>query len=143
MPDSVELISKLQIKAGAKLWLINVPEEIAEALTAGAEVETVKPGEPCTGVIAFAANPAEVKSFTKQALAALPPDGLLWFAYPKGSAGKAAGISRDHGWEALEAMDWRPVRSVSIDDEWTGMRFRPVENVKSAKPDAWRTRAQR
>jgi hypothetical protein len=143
MAGSVELISKLQIKAGAKLWLINVPEDIAEALTAGAEIETVKPGDACTGVIAFAANPTEVKAFARQALAALPPDGLLWFAYPKGSAGKAAGISRDQGWEALEAADWRPVRSVAIDEKWTGLRFRPVEKVKSAKPDAWRTRAQR
>jgi hypothetical protein len=103
----------------------------------------VKPGEPCTGVIAFAANPAEVRSFASQALAVLPPDGLLWFAYPKGSAGKAAGISRDQGWDALAAADWRPVRSVSIDDDWTGLRFRPVEKVKSANPEAWRTRGQR
>jgi hypothetical protein len=143
MAESVELIAKLQIKAGSKLWLINVPEDVAEALTAGAEIEIVGPGAPCTGVIAFADNPTEATAFTEQALPVLPPDGLLWFAYPKGSAGKAAGISRDHGWDALEAADWRPVRSVSIDDEWTGLRFRPVENVKSAKPDAWRTRAQR
>lgn len=143
MPASVELIAKLQIKSGARLWLVNVPEHVAEALTAGAEVETVRHGEPCTGVIAFAANPAEVKSFTEQALAVLPPDGLLWFAYPKGSAGKAAGISRDQGWDALAAANWRPVRSVSIDDDWTALRFRPVEKVKSAKPDAWRSRGQR
>jgi hypothetical protein len=47
MIDSVELLKKLQVKAGMKLWLIDVPRDIAEAITAGAEVETVKGGEPC------------------------------------------------------------------------------------------------
>ena len=53
MLESAALIKKLQIKPGAKLWLINVPEAVAEALTAGAEVETVKAGEACDGVIVF------------------------------------------------------------------------------------------
>jgi len=140
MVESADLIQKLQIKAGARLWLINVPRDIAEALTAGAEVETVRAGEPCDGVIAFAQSPAEVDKFATQALAVLPPDGLLWFAYRKGAAAKASGLSRDEGWATLAKADWRPVRSVAIDEVWTGLRFKPVGLVKSARPDAWRTR---
>jgi hypothetical protein len=140
MLESAELIKKLQIKPGAKLWLINVPEDLAEALTAGAEIEAVKAGEACTAVIAYAENPTEVAAFAKQALKALPPDGLLWFAYRKGAAAKASGLSRDDGWDALAQANWRPVRSIAIDDDWTGLRFKPVDLVKSAKPDAWRTR---
>lgn len=130
MIDSVELLKKLQIKAGARPWLVNVPEPIAQALTAGAEVETVKPGEPCTGVIAFTKNPTEVASFARQALTALPPNGLLWFAYCKGQAGKVAGLTRDAGWEPLRAAGWDTVRSISIDDTWTGLRFRPETAIK-------------
>jgi hypothetical protein len=142
MLESAALIKKLQIKPGAKLWLINVPEAVAEALTAGAEVETVKAGEACDGVIVFAETPADVGNIAKRALKALPPDGLLWFAYRKGDAAKKSGLSRDEGWSALTEADWRPVRSVAIDQTWTGLRFKPVELVKSAKPDAWRTRGQ-
>lgn len=140
MIDSVELLKKLQIKAGARLWLINVPQPIAEALTAGAEVEPVRAGEPCTGVIAFAENPTEAGKFGRQALKALSSDGLLWFAYRKSAAAKASGLSRDEGWSTLAEADWRPVRSISIDDVWTGLRFKPVAAVKSKSPDAWRTR---
>jgi hypothetical protein len=140
MVGSTELIKKLQIKAGARLWLINVPRDIAEAITAGAEVETVRPGEACDGVIAFAENPLEADKFAAQALKALPADGLLWFAYRKGEAAKKSGLSRDDGWAALAAADWRPVRSISIDETWTGLRFKPVAAVKSKTPDAWRTR---
>ncbi|HEY9011500.1 MAG TPA: hypothetical protein VIN06_10810 [Devosia sp.] len=129
MTESTELLKKLQVKAGARLWLVNVPQAIAEALTAGAEVEPVKHGEPCDGVIAFCETPAEVAAFSAQALEVLPEDGLLWFAYRKGE--KAGGLSRDEGWQALAAAGYRPVRSISINDTWTGLRFRERAKVKA------------
>ena len=128
--DSVELLKKLQVKVGARLWLINVPRPIAEAITAGAEIETVKDGEPCDGVIAFAANPTEVVTMAVQALKVVPRDGLLWFAYRKGAAAKTSGLSRDTGWEPLRDAGWDTVRSISIDESWTGLRFRPVDLIK-------------
>ena len=120
--ESVELIKKLQIRAGQRLWLVNVPRWLAEALTAGAEVELAKAGEACDGVIAFTHTPTEVETVAEEALKVLPRDGLLWFAYRKGAAGKAAGLTRDTGWDT--------VRSVSIDDIWTGLRFRAAELIK-------------
>ena len=132
MVGPVELLKKLQVKSGTRLWLINVPETIAEALTAGTEVEPVRQGDPFDGAIAFCANPAEVAPFAGQILAHLPEDGLLWFAYRKGAAAKASGLSRDTGWEPLKAQGLDTVRSVAIDDEWTGLRFRPVRAIKRA-----------
>jgi hypothetical protein len=49
MTAGTELIKKLQIKAGTRLWLINAPAAVAKALSAGAEVEIVKAGEVCDG----------------------------------------------------------------------------------------------
>ena len=54
----------------------------------------------------------------------LPPDGLLWFAYRKGDPGKRAGLTRDIGWDALTERQFQTVRSISLDDDWTGLRFR-------------------
>jgi hypothetical protein len=131
MPTPTELLKKLQIRAGSRLWLINVPHHYAEELTAGAEVETVRAGESYDGVIAFCENPVEVESFARQAIPGLPRDGLLWLAYRKGATGKVSGLSRDIGWDAVGQLGFRTVRSVAIDDVWTGLRFRPVELVKS------------
>jgi hypothetical protein len=142
MAESTDLIKKLQIKPGARLWLVNVPPAIAKLVAAGEGIETLKSAAGCTAILAFAENPAEVEKFGKHAIAALPPDGLLWFAYRKGDAAKKSGLSRDEGWTALADADWRPVRSIAIDNIWTGLRFKPVESVKSKTPDAWRTRGQ-
>jgi hypothetical protein len=133
MLDSVELLKKLQIRSGARLWLINVPERIAEALTAGAEVEPVGHGEAFDGAIAFCANPTEVARFVTQILPGLPEDGLLWFAYRKGDAAKASGLSRDAGWSALNTAGFNPVRSIAFDEEWTGLRFRHDSMVKARR----------
>ncbi len=130
MAEPVELIRKLQIKAGTRLWLVNVPEAIAEAITSGAEVETVKSGEACDGAIVFADTPIEVEKLAPKILKAVPRDGLLWFAYRKGAAAKSSGLTRDHGWEPLRAAGWDTVRSVSIDEVWTGLRFRPNDLIK-------------
>src|ERR1700709_2404800 len=124
MIDSAELLKKLQGKSGPGLWLLNVPRPFGEALTAGAEVEPVAAGEPYDGVIAFCENPSEVESFASQILPSLPTDGLLWFAYRKGAAGKQSGLSRDVGWSALTAAGYETVRSIAFDDLWTGLRFR-------------------
>jgi hypothetical protein len=131
MAEIARLLKKLQIKSGARLWLINVPLELAEELTAGAEVEPVKHDEPYDGVIAFCENPAEVNAFAKQAIAGLPEDGLLWFAYRKGDEAKKSGLNRDAGWAALGEMGYRPVRSISFDDTWSGVRFREIAKVKA------------
>ena len=132
MTAPTELLHKLQVRAGAKLWLINVPRVLAEELSAGAEVEIVHEKDAYDGVLAFFETPAEVPALVPRILKEMPRDGLLWVGYRKGAAGKAAGLNRDTGWDVLDEAGWRPVRAISIDDEWSGLRFRPADLVKSA-----------
>ena len=132
MTAPTELRHKLQVKAGAKLWLINVPRALAEELSAGAEVEIVHEKDAYDGVLAFFESPAEVPALVPRILKEMPPDGLLWVAYRKGAAAKAAGLNRDTGWDALGEAGWRPVRQVAIDEEWSALRFRPKDLVTSA-----------
>jgi hypothetical protein len=135
MVESTGLLKKLQIRAGARLWLVNVPGEIAEALTAGAEVEPVKPGERYDGALVFCGGPEEVAALAPKVIAGPAPDGLLWFCYRKGKTGQTAGLTRDAGWEPVIAAGYRPVRSVSIDADWTALRFRESARVKSENTD--------
>lgn len=125
----VELLRKLQVRSGSRLWLINVPRALAVELSAGAEVEIVHEGEAHDGVLAFFESPTEVAALAGRILARLPEDGLLWVAYRKGTVGRAAGLTRDMGWQPFVDSGWRPVRAVAIDEEWSGLRFRPAALV--------------
>ncbi|WEJ56838.1 hypothetical protein [Devosia sp. FJ2-5-3] len=131
MAAPTELLHKLQIASGTKLWLINVPQTIAEELSAGAEVELVHGDSYYDGVIACFSSAAEVEAMTPRILKELPPDGLLWVAYRKGETGRSIGLTRDRGWEALAAAGYRPVRQVALDAEWSALRFRPKALVKA------------
>jgi len=133
MTTPPELLHRLQIEAGTKLWLINVPQHIAEEITAGAEVEPVSGDSYYDGVLACFAGPAEVEAMVPRILKELPPDGLLWVAYRAGQAGAAAGLTRDTGWAALENNGLRQVRAVALDEDWSALRFRPKEKVEAAE----------
>jgi len=62
----------------------------------------------------------------------LTKDALLWFCYPKGSSKKyKCDFNRDNGWQALGELGFEPVRMVAIDEDWSALRFKPAEAIKT------------
>jgi len=59
----------------------------------------------------------------------------LWFCYPKKTGKIKTDISRDIGWDTVAKLGYEGIRAISIDDTWSGMRFRPREEIKR-KPDS-------
>jgi hypothetical protein len=127
--DGAVLLKKLQIKPGARVVLLGAPAEVEAAIEPA--VTLVEPGQACDAALAFCAGPADVAAFAPQALTGLVEDGVLWFAFRKGAAGKASGLGRDVGWDALNALGYRPVRAIAFDDAWSGLRFRETWRVKA------------
>ena len=59
-------------------------------------------------------------------------DATVWFAYPTGTSKKyKCDFNRDTGWNALQAEGFDTVRAVAIDEDWTALRFRRKEFIKS------------
>ena len=82
-------------------------------------------------ILAFCTKQAEVDSVANQAVSKLTGDGLLWFAYPKGTSKRyKCDFNRDTGWEVLGKLGFEPVRAVAIDDDWSALRFRKVGYIK-------------
>ena len=82
-------------------------------------------------IIAFCTKQAEVDAVAIEATEILQDDGLLWFAYPKGTSKKyKCDFNRDTGWGILGQQGFEPVRAVAIDEDWSALRFRRVEYIK-------------
>jgi hypothetical protein len=82
-------------------------------------------------IIAFCTKQSEVDAVAIDAAAKLADDGLLWFAYPKGTSKKfKCDFNRDTGWIVLGEHGFEPVRMVAIDEDWSALRFRRVEFIK-------------
>lgn len=58
-------------------------------------------------------------------------DAIFWFCYPKGSSKNyKCDFKRDTGWKSVATFNLEPVRMVSIDNDWSALRFRKVEYIK-------------
>jgi hypothetical protein len=82
-------------------------------------------------VLAFCTQQSEVDAIALEVSKKLEDDGLLWFAYPKGTSKRyKCNFNRDTGWAILGELGFEPVRAVAIDEDWSALRFRRVEHIK-------------
>jgi hypothetical protein len=121
------LAKKLQIKPGMQVALVNAPAGIAKSLEPLPDrAALVPPGPSRDAVIAFVGDDAELRRIAPQAVKSLKNDGLLWLAYPKGTARTKTDLNRDILREVVaERHGFEGVSLVAVDETWSAMRFRP------------------
>ena len=127
------LFKKLNVGSHASICVLNAPASFEPELAAlqGVVVTRSVPAA-WTFAIAFAITQAELDSASKALVAACRGDGVLWIAYPKGSSKRyRCEFNRDSGWPVLAAAGFEPVRMVAIDEDWSALRFRKVEHIKT------------
>lgn len=134
------VFDKLQLKEQSEIVVLNAPESFEPEL---ARLKGVKVRQSLDGVketefaIAFAKTQPEVDAAVKGITARAKGDALVWFAYPKASSRRyTSTINRDTGWDSLGAAGFEAVRMIAIDEDWSAVRFRRAEFIKSMKRDA-------
>ncbi|MEH0155000.1 YdeI/OmpD-associated family protein [Limibacter armeniacum] len=133
MIDISAITQKLQLKAEYNILIINAPEEYLHYLgslnLSSVDTEVAK-GQAYQFVQVFAHNKAELKKLVPTAVKVLDKKGILWCSYPKKSSGIKTDITRDTGWNIMENLQYVPVSQVAIDEVWSALRFRPLNDVK-------------
>jgi hypothetical protein len=82
--------------------------------------------------LAFVTRKSEVDALAQKIASRAKGDATIWFAYPKGTSKKfKCDFNRDTGWDVLKAAGFDTVRAVAIDEDWTALRFRRKEHIKS------------
>lgn len=129
------LFKKLNFKDQEEIAIINSPEEFEN------ELEQMKSETGIHNnlsdltnadfVISFVSSKIEIDKLASQLRNKIKGDPVIWFAYPKKTSKKyKVEINRDSGWESLHEIGLDTVRAVSIDDDWSALRFRKVEFIK-------------
>jgi len=131
-----DLLKKLNYKDEKRIALINADDEFFTTL-----IETL-PGIiidreidkrcPYAFMLIFAYSLSDVKVYVPDAIHNLTSDGKLWFCFPKnGKKGNKKELGRDSGWELLNKSGFFGVRVVSVDNNWSAIRFRNIKFIKS------------
>jgi hypothetical protein len=125
------LIKNLQIKTESDFLIAGLPEEL-ELLKKELPLFNDTQKNNHDFIMIFAEKETTAKVLIAKYLKLLTDDGLFWFCYPKKSSKKyKSDITRDSTWALFESYNFRPVRQISIDDDWSALRFRDCKYVKS------------
>ena len=129
------LFKKLNLGCSDTILVLNSPESFEAELTQldGVKIlRKVKPRMRVPFAIGFAATQTECDHISSIAVAATEGDSIVWIAYPKASSKNyRCEFNRDTGWTVLGDAGFEPVRQVAIDEDWSALRFRRTEYIKS------------
>jgi len=114
---------KLLIKAGSSVWLSDPGRgDLVGPLPDGATV--VERLDQATIGLVFADDEAALRIILESQRDRLATPAALWIAYPKANR---SDINRDILWPILTEFGLRPISQVAIDEVWSALRFRALE----------------
>lgn len=136
------LFKKLNLKDQKEIVVLNAPAELDRELDAlhGVILHRDAAGlDRVEFALVFATTNAQLQAGADAVLAKARGDAVVWFAYPKGTSKRyRCEFNRDSGWAPLAAAGFEGVRQVAIDEDWSALRFRRVEFIRTMKRDASR-----
>lgn len=130
-----DLSKKLQVKPASKWLLFNAPANylpLIEPLPGGVQISYNAIGE-YNGIQLFIKNSTELSTSLQIVKPLLKPDTIFWIAFPKKSSGIQTDLEMMSSWDELTWLGLRVVTSISVDETWTALRFKPVEHTKTSE----------
>ena len=130
------LFKKLNYKTQETIVSIDHPDSFLPEIKAMSEaatiIDSISKAKQIEFVIVFATKQKEVDKAAEQIAKKAIDDAVIWFCYPKGTSKKyICEFNRDNGWSKLGELGYEPVRAVAIDEDWSALRFRKPENIKT------------
>jgi len=125
MPESA-LAKKLKLKSGLSAAVINAPENYVDGLQHNMALSPTFNGK-FDWIQIFVRDKAELDGLAPKAAKALKPESMLWISFPKGSSKIQTDLTRDKGWEGLQALDLKWITLVSVNETWSAFALRPYK----------------
>jgi hypothetical protein len=131
-----KLLDKLDYKDYRRIAIINAEpkflREVSKELIGIIIDSEIDQRCPYEFMILFVRSASEVNLLAPKALHNLTANGVLWLCYPKKNSKLfSTGLERDCGWSTLNNLGFYGIRMVSIDEDWSAVRFRNKKYIKS------------
>ena len=133
--ETVAIFQKLNLKAQREIAVFNVPASFEAELAQLKGIKILRDVRKPTAIqfaLAFVMQQSELNRLSRILADGSEGDALLWFAYPKGTSKRySCDFNRDTGWQVIRKAGFDSVRQVAIDADWSALRFRRAEYVKT------------
>lgn len=131
-----ELFKKLRLTTQKELLILNPPDafkkETDSISASGVTFDFVKKSEKYPFIMLFVLSLNEVAEKAGEISGTIEEDGVLWVCYPKKSSKKyKTELSRDNVLQPFGAYGFEGVTQVSIDEDWSALRIRQADKIKS------------
>jgi hypothetical protein len=129
------LFSKLNLSSQTEIFVLSAPQGFESEIVSLSGISVLQDAdvaEEITFLLAFVRKQEEVSEIATIVAKKSKGDAIIWFAYPKKSSKKyTCEFNRDDGWDIIGKFGFEAVRQVAIDEDWSALRFRRVEFIKT------------
>lgn len=127
----MELLKKLHVNADKPVWLINAPDNCFHYFDTLEVKQKLGKEKPIGQIILFAYDSKELADYMLRLAGYISPDTLIWICYPKKTGSISSDLILTKSWDTVFQSGYRGQTSVSVDDDWSGMR---ITNAPRKKP---------
>lgn len=131
------LFDKLNLGSNHTILVLRAPQAFEAELAKLQAVRILRRATAKTRVrfsIGFAITQKDLDEISRMLSRSAEGDAIVWIAYPKKTSKQyRCEFNRDSGWTLMGEAGFEPVRQVAIDEDWSTLRFRRVENIPSLK----------
>ncbi len=127
----MELLQKLRIDVSKPVWMLEAPADIADILPGVDTRKKLEKIKPVEQLMVFATDSRMLHHYLEIVAGYVGHDTLFWICYPKKTGSIQSDLVLMESWEIVFSSGYRGQTSVSINDDWTGMRF---TNAPRKKP---------
>lgn len=126
------LLKKLNRQNKKKLLVFNAPREFLSVLwDIGHEIEVIRSlgkNEKVVLVLTFVRQAKEIEKYGSLINDSAETDAVIWFAFPKKTSKTyKSNIDGENGWDGLITMGFEKAGSISVDNDWSALRFKKLQ----------------
>jgi hypothetical protein len=127
-----DVLKKLGFKTQNPVLILNAPDSYQNIIKEIPSEVHNEIRQDYLFVQIFVKSADEANKYVQSALQTYVGDGHFWVCYPKGTSKKfKTDLNRNKLAELIGCFNLEPVTQIAIDDDWSAMRFRRAEDIKS------------
>jgi len=133
--ENMELIQKLRLDTEKPVWVANPPDDV-DVVLPGIDVRKLTgKAVPVEQLLLFATDSIELNNSLSRIGRNVGPGTLFWIFYPKKSGSIVSDLYKMEPWEFVFSLGYRGQTSVSVNDDWSGLRLTNAPRKKPSQAD--------